>query len=128
MVRDIGRNNGLQLFKWNDNRPRQNRSKTGWFIYSNYWNNLRSYIDGDGNVASFSDIGTSEGGTIGAAEDGNYDDGLFQDFTTSTLIGVPIDRYNELFKSLVPPPAPNVSRNRCSPRWNRCKSFFWNKQ
>ena len=69
-----------------------------------------SYIDADGNAVSFADIGTEEGGTIGAAEDGNYDDGLFQDFTTSTLIGVPIDRYNELFKSLVPPPAPNVSR------------------
>ena len=69
-----------------------------------------SYIDADGNAVSFSSIGTEDGGTIGAAEDGNYDDGLFQDFTTSTLIGVPIDRFNELFKSLVPPPAPNVSR------------------
>ena len=69
-----------------------------------------SYIDSEGNAVSFADIGSSEGGTIGAAEDGDYGDGLFEDFTTSTLIGVPIDRFNELFKSLVPPPAPNVSR------------------
>ena len=69
-----------------------------------------SYIDASGTAVSFADIGTSNGGTIGAAEDGNYSDGLFQDFNSGTLIGVPIDRFNELFKSLVPPPAPNVSR------------------
>lgn len=47
--------------------------------------------------------------TIGAAEDGDYTDGLFIDFTPSTPIGVPIDRFNEIFKSLVPPTAPNLS-------------------
>lgn len=51
------------------------------------------------------------GGTnvIGPAEDGDYTDGLFTDFTTSTPIGTPIDRFNEILKALVPPPAPNLS-------------------
>jgi len=48
-------------------------------------------------------------GTIGPAEDGDYTDGLFTDFTTSTLIGVPVDRFNEVLKILAPTPAPNVS-------------------
>ena len=71
-----------------------------------------TFINASGTAVSFSTIGTigGSGGSIGAAEDGNYNDGLFTDFTTGTLIGIPIDRFNELFKSLVPPPAPNVSR------------------
>ena len=69
-----------------------------------------SYINSVGNPVSFAEIGTSVGGTIGVSEDGTYDDGLFIDFHTGTLIGIPIDRYNELFKSLVPPPAPAISR------------------
>ena len=69
-----------------------------------------SYINGEGEPVSFADIGTSDGGTIGVAEDGSYTDGLFTDFHTGTLVGTPIDRYNELFKSLVPPPAPAISR------------------
>lgn len=68
-----------------------------------------TYIDMSGNAVPFSSIGTL-GGAIGTAEDGIYTDGLFTDFTQNTLIGVPIDRYNELFKSLVPPPAPSISR------------------
>ena len=68
-----------------------------------------SYINANGEAVSFSDIGAN-GGTIGAAEDGTYNDGLFTDFTNSTTIGVAVDRFNELFKSLVPPPAPAVSR------------------
>jgi hypothetical protein len=69
-----------------------------------------SYIDSEGIAVSFATIGTSDGGTIGASEDGTYNDGLFEDFHSGTLIGVPVDRFNELFKSLVPPPAPSVSR------------------
>ena len=49
-------------------------------------------------------------GTIGPAEDGDYNDGLYTDFTDNTLIGVPIDRFNELFKILAPSPAPALSR------------------
>jgi len=54
--------------------------------------------------------GSGGGGTIGAAEDGSYTDGLFTDFTTNTLIGVPIDRFNEVLKILAPSPAPALSR------------------
>jgi hypothetical protein len=46
---------------------------------------------------------------IGVAEDGTYTDGVFTDFVPSTPIGTAIDRFNELFKSLVPPPAPVLS-------------------
>ena len=49
-------------------------------------------------------------GTIGPAEDGDYTDGLYTDLTDNTLIGVPIDRFNELFKILAPSPAPALSR------------------
>ena len=52
--------------------------------------------------------GGSEGGTIGPAEDGSYADGLFTDFTENTLIGTPVDRFNEVLKALAPPPAPNL--------------------
>ncbi len=52
----------------------------------------------------------SGGATIGAAEDGNYNDGLFLDFTTETPVGTPIDRFNELFSVLVPNAAPDVSQ------------------
>lgn len=38
--------------------------------------------------------------TIGPAEDGDYTDGLFVDFTTSTPIGVAIDRFNEALRIL----------------------------
>ena len=40
--------------------------------------------------------GGGSGGTIGAAEDGDYTDGLYTDFTTSTPVGTPIDRFNEV--------------------------------
>lgn len=46
---------------------------------------------------------------IGAAEDGDYTDGLFTDFTPTTPIGTPVDRFNEILKYLVPPPAPSLS-------------------
>ena len=52
--------------------------------------------------------GTGTGGTIGAAEDGNYTDGLYEDFATGTLVGVAVDRFNEVLKILAPTPAPSV--------------------
>ena len=71
-------------------------------------------IDSNNNVVLTSSSGGSGGGgssgTIGAAEDGSYTDGLFTDFTTNTLIGVPIDRFNEVLKILAPSPAPALSR------------------
>ena len=47
--------------------------------------------------------------TIGAAEDSNYTDGLFTDFTANgTTVGVVVDRFNEVLKGLAPPPAPTL--------------------
>jgi hypothetical protein len=54
--------------------------------------------------------GSGGSGVIGNAEDGDYTDGLYTDFTPSTAIGIPIDRFNELFKILAPSPAPSLSR------------------
>jgi hypothetical protein len=66
-------------------------------------------LDSSNNVILTSSNGGS-GGTIGAAEDaGGYGDGLFTDFTISTAIGTPIDRFNEVLKILSPTPAPNIS-------------------
>jgi len=58
---------------------------------------------------SFTIAATTTGGsTIGTAEDGSYADGLFTDFTTNTLIGVAVDRFNEVLKALAPAPAPGL--------------------
>lgn len=51
----------------------------------------------------------SASGTIGPAEDGTYDDGLYTDFTNTTPVGTAVDRFNELFLLLVPPQAPALS-------------------
>jgi len=61
----------------------------------------RQYVEG-----RFSE---TSAGFLGAAEDGSYTDGLFQDFTDQTRVGVAVDRFNELFKALAPAPAPNLS-------------------
>jgi len=53
--------------------------------------------------------GSTSSGVIGPAEDNDYTDGLFTDFTPTTPIGTAIDRFNEILKSLVPPPAPPLS-------------------
>ena len=63
----------------------------------------------DNGSGSFTIAASTTGGsTIGAAEDGTYEDGLFTDFTTETLIGVSIDRFNEVLKALAPAPAPQL--------------------
>jgi hypothetical protein len=74
-------------------------------------------ISGVDTFVFSSSVVTDDGGgqvtvkpVIGAAEDGDYTDGLYTDFTTSTPIGTPIDRFNELFKILAPSPAPALSR------------------
>ena len=46
--------------------------------------------------------------SIGLAEDGDYTDGLFVDFTPQTLLGTAIDRFNEILKALAPSPAPRL--------------------
>ena len=81
--------------------------------------NLSSLSAGTATTASFLAIdqnfnvvltssGPGVGGTIGPAEDGDYTDGLFIDFTTTTPIGTPIDRFNEILKALAPSPSPTL--------------------
>jgi hypothetical protein len=68
-------------------------------------------VDSDFNLVMTSAAGgESSGGTIGAAEDGSYADGLFASFTNSTTIGTAIDKFNEILKIIVPGPAPDVDR------------------
>jgi len=58
---------------------------------------------------SFTIAASAEAGsTIGSAEDSDYTDGLFEDFTSGTQIGVAIDRFNEVLKALAPSPAPQL--------------------
>jgi hypothetical protein len=52
-------------------------------------------------------------GTIGEPEDGTYADGIYTDFTSNTLIGTAIDRFNELFLALAPSPAPSLDNVDC---------------
>ena len=66
-------------------------------------------LDSSNNVVLTSSGGGS-GGTLGAAEDGDYTDGLFVDFTTSTTVGTAVDKINEVLKILAPSPAPALSR------------------
>ena len=75
--------------------------------------NTSSYlaVDSNYNLVLTSAAGGSggSGGTIGAAEDGAYTDGLYTDFTTNTTVGTAIDRFNEVLKILAPSPAPSLS-------------------
>lgn len=62
------------------------------------------------NGGDWTEFGSGgSGGAIGAAEDGDYTDGVFTDFTTETPVGTAVDRFNELFAVLVPNPAPDVN-------------------
>ena len=63
-------------------------------------------LDSSYNLVLTSAAGSGTGGTIGAAEDGTYNDGLFSDFIASTAIGTAIDKFNEILKIIVPGPAP----------------------
>ena len=71
-------------------------------------NDLLLVYDNDAAIVKHINPSQLPGGTIGAAEDGSYTDGLFTDFTSSTAIGTPIDRFNEVLKLLVPAPAPDL--------------------
>lgn len=55
------------------------------------------------------DVAFAGGGVIGDAEDSDYSDGLFPDFTSTTPIGTTVDRFNEVLKQLAPPPAPTLA-------------------
>ena len=70
---------------------------------------VQDVTDGNVKFVQASQLpGASGSGTIGAAEDGDYTDGLFTDFTTTTPTGTPIDRFNEVLKLLVPTPGPDL--------------------
>ncbi len=63
----------------------------------------------DNSSGSFTIAASTTGGsTIGTAEDSDYTDGLFTDFTTNTTIGTAVDRFNEVLKALAPAPAPSL--------------------
>lgn len=68
-------------------------------------------LDANNNVILTSSIGSGGGvatGVIGNAEDGDYTDGLYTDFTPNTPIGTAIDRFNEILKIISPPITPKV--------------------
>lgn len=50
---------------------------------------------------------------IGPAEDGTYDDGLYN-FTEQTNVGTAVDRFNEILQKLVPPEAPEIQGLKCN--------------
>lgn len=61
-----------------------------------------------GSLSVSGSINHRDGINIGDAEDGTYTDGLFTDFTSSTLLGTAIDRFNEVLKGLAPSEAPQL--------------------
>jgi hypothetical protein len=74
--------------------------------------NASSYLalDSNNNVILTSSAGGGgvATGVIGEAEDGDYTDGLYTDFTPTTPIGTAIDRFNEILKIISPPITPKV--------------------
>ena len=71
-------------------------------------NYITRWVDSDTiTTSSLQEINGSI--TIGRAEDSDYTDGLFTDFTANgTTVGVVVDRFNEVLKGLAPPPAPTL--------------------
>jgi hypothetical protein len=79
-------------------------------------------VSGSSSVSTVSTLAASDGfllndegsgraaltSSIGIAEDGDYTDGLFTDFTPQTRLGIAIDRFNEILKLLAPSPAPDL--------------------
>jgi hypothetical protein len=66
-------------------------------------------IDSKGRVTDIStqSIDLSSGVLIGPAEDNDYTDGIFTDFTPLTPIGTAVDRFNEMLLLLAPTPPSN---------------------
>ncbi len=62
----------------------------------------------NGTASYATNAATASTSFIGAAEDGDYTDGLFTDITTVTPVGTVIDRFNEVLKALAPSPAPDL--------------------
>ena len=68
--------------------------------------NITILNEGSGNFSVTASL--TAGTAIGEAEDGNYTDGLFEDFAIDTPIGTAVDRFNEVLKALAPAPAPSL--------------------
>lgn len=76
---------------------------------SSSFSNINTIRFGPGLIISEDSTGvTSVTSSIGEAEDGSYEDGLFTDFTTDTTVGVAVDRFNEVLKGLAPGAAPGL--------------------
>lgn len=67
-------------------------------------------------------------GNLGAAEDSDYTDGLFTDFTTSTPVGTAVDRFNEVLKGLAPSAAPALDDIDCDDSGTSAKLSFGNSK
>ena len=61
-------------------------------------------VDSQGRLTDAGTVSIEGIGVIGNAEDGDYTDGIFTDFTPSTSIGTAIDRFNEVLLLLAPTP------------------------
>ena len=61
-------------------------------------------VDSQGRLTDAGTVSLEGIGVIGNAEDGDYTDGIFTDFTPSTSIGTAIDRFNEVLLLLAPTP------------------------
>ena len=84
-----------------------------------------------GNLASITDLGGGSivlSGTIGSSEDGTYTDGLFTDFTSTTLVGTAVDRFNEVLKGLAPSAAPALNDIDCADSGASAKLSFGSSQ
>lgn len=70
---------------------------------------LDGYFTVDNVEAALAELAAGTAVKIGNPEDSTYTDGLFTDFGVGTRLGVAIDRFNEVLKSLAPSPAPSLS-------------------
>lgn len=71
-------------------------------VYGNSQSIPTFQVDAQGRLVSAGTVSIAGIGVIGPAEDGDYSDGLFNTFTSSTPIGTAIDNINEVLLLLAP--------------------------
>ena len=82
---------------------------SGGFISGSLVAGTNVTISNSSGSFTINSAGGSGSSVIGAAEDGDYTDGLFTDFDPSnTTVGTAVDRFNEVLKALAPAPAPQL--------------------
>ena len=81
-----------------------------------------------GSSGSVTIATSAASGVLGAAEDSDYTDGLFTDFTTSTPVGTAVDRFYEVLKGLAPSAAPNLDDIDCTDSGTSAKLSFGNSK